>query len=187
MPKNGCRGAPSYACGACSKSFGSQAALNQHNAAKARDSASGDALAAVRLLSLTTTRGGTSQVQGQQRTRPFTSPAYAQQYSQGMARAMPDATNFSEYPTKLAKEMEHRQRINGLGQKLQAELESKVGWKGSLDKTIQAAQDQGVLLPGGRLQQSLDQFRRERNTAQHSAYGAKTMQGYKSDRGGFLE
>ena len=48
---------------------------------------------------------------------------------------------------------------------LQDALVQQVGWHGTLNKTIQVAQDSGLLEPGSFLQQAVDQFRLDTNKA----------------------
>jgi len=128
--------------------------------------------------------GGKMQIQ--KRSKPFNPPERRQQYDQVMAGAMATANDFSMYGPGMQKEMERRQRLNGLSMKLQAELQKKVGWHDTFDKTIQAAQDKGVIQNGSLLQQMLDEFRSERNAAQHDAFGPAVMADYGGQNQGFL-
>jgi len=129
---------------------------------------------------------GGMEVQKNGRSRPFQPFEGKKQYDQLMAGAMATANDFSMYGPDMQKEMDTLQRMNGLQLKLQAELQKKVGWHGTLNKTIQAAQDKGVIQNGSLLQQMLDQFRDERNHAQHDGFGPAAMADYGGQNQGFL-
>jgi len=130
--------------------------------------------------------GGGLKVSKNGRSKPFQPPERKEQYDQLMARAMATANDFSMYGPDMQKEMERRQRLNNLSMKLQAELQKKVGWHNTLDITIQVAQNEGVIQNGSLLQQMLDAFKKERNSAQHDAFDPAAMADYGGQNQGFL-
>jgi hypothetical protein len=93
------------------------------------------------------------------RVRPYTSPALEHRYLRSMAAITPkQAQDFSYMPYGAREEAEKKSKTLNLGIHLQYALEQQGVWHGTLDKSIQAAQDRGLLQPGF-LQQAVDQLK----------------------------
>ena len=89
---------------------------------------------------------------------------------QSMAAITPKQ-DFSYMPSAAREEAERRSKTLNLGIQLQYALEQHVGWHRTLDKSIQAAQDWGLLQPGSLLQQAVDQLSLDMNKARHEPFG----------------
>ncbi len=105
-------------------------------------------------------------------SRSFTSPALQHRYLQSMAAITPkQAQDFSYMPYGAREEAEKKSKTLNLGIHLQYALEQQGVWQGTLYKSIQAAQDRGLLQPGSFLQQAVDQLRLDTNKARHEPFG----------------
>jgi hypothetical protein len=108
------------------------------------------------------------------RVIPWTSPEYAQRYKEDYD-SIPKKKwdNFEYMPEPVRQQAETNMKNYALSMHLQFQMENhpQVGWQGTWDKTLQKAQDRGVLEWGSYAAQAADNLRLETNNARHKSLG----------------